>query len=51
MSRADNTKSTRVVFLDNLRYLMIVLVAIYHSVAAYATVAPWWAVHDATHTG
>jgi len=25
---------------------MIVFVVVYHSVAAYATVAPWWAVHD-----
>jgi glucan biosynthesis protein C len=37
----------RVEFLDNLRYLMIVLVVVYHSVAAYANVVPWWAVHDA----
>ncbi len=46
MSRADIRASTRVAFLDNIRYLMIVFVVVYHSVAAYATVAPWWAVHD-----
>ena len=33
-------------FLDNIRYLMIVLVVVYHSVAAYAIVAPHWIVHD-----
>jgi glucans biosynthesis protein C len=38
----------RVAFLDNLRYLMIVLVLVYHSVGAYATVAPHWLVHDTT---
>ena len=38
--------STRVAFMDNLRYLMIVLVVLYHAAAAYAIVAPHWAVHD-----
>jgi peptidoglycan/LPS O-acetylase OafA/YrhL len=38
----------RVAFLDNLRYLMVVLVVLYHAVAAYAIVAPHWAVHDTT---
>lgn len=33
-------------FLDNIRYLMIVSVVVYHSVAAYAIVAPHWIVHD-----
>jgi Acyltransferase family len=46
MSRTDIKASTRLDFLDNIRYLMIVFVVVYHSVAAYATVAPWWAVHD-----
>lgn len=40
--------SARVAFLDNLRYLMVVLVVLYHAVAAYAIVAPHWAVHDTT---
>ena len=44
MSRAET--SLRIVFLDNIRYLMIVFVVVYHSVAAYSTVAPWWGVHD-----
>lgn len=36
----------RVFFMDNVRYLMVVLVVLYHSVAAYALVAPHWAIHD-----
>jgi glucan biosynthesis protein C len=38
--------SARVPFMDNIRYLMVVLVVVYHSVAAYAIVAPHWMVHD-----
>ena len=38
--------STRVTFLDNLRYLMVLLVIVYHAVAAYARVALHWIVHD-----
>lgn len=40
--------STRVAFLDHIRYLMVVLVVVYHAVAAYATVAPHWPLHDAS---
>ena len=40
--------ATRFAFLDNIRYLMIMLVLIYHSVGAYATVAPHWLIHDNT---
>src|SRR5512144_3116961 len=45
---AAHSAATRVAFLDNIRYLMIVLVVIYHSVAAYATVAPHFPYHDTT---
>ncbi len=40
--------SARVTFMDNLRYLMVVLVIVYHAVAAYAIVAPHWTIHDTT---
>jgi glucan biosynthesis protein C len=43
-----SSASTRIPFLDNLRYLMVVLVVLFHAVAAYAIVAPHWAVHDTT---
>ena len=38
----------RLAFLDNLRYLMIMLVLVYHAFGAYASVAPHWLVHDTT---
>jgi glucan biosynthesis protein C len=41
----------RIAFLDNIRYLMIMFVVIYHSVAAYATVVPWWPYHDTSFLG
>ncbi len=48
---ADPTVSPgpgRLVFIDNLRYLMVVLVVVFHSVAAYAVIASHWPVHDTT---
>lgn len=43
---STSTASARVALMDNIRYLMVVLVVVYHSVAAYAIVAPHWMVHD-----
>lgn len=49
MEKTDGPASTvRISFLDNLRYLMILLVLVYHACGAYASVAPHWAVHDTT---
>jgi glucan biosynthesis protein C len=48
MSQSSTRTTTRIAFLDHLRYLMVLLVVVYHSVAAYSTVAPHWTVHD-TH--
>jgi glucans biosynthesis protein C len=45
---AASSASARLVFIDNVRYLMVVLVVVFHSVAAYAIVAPHWPVHDIT---
>ena len=39
-------KAERITYLDNLRSLMIVFVVLFHAAAAYAAVAPHWAVHD-----
>jgi len=36
----------RLPFMDNVRSMMIVLVVLYHAVAAFATVAPHWPLHD-----
>ena len=38
--------AARVAFMDNLRYLMVLFVHVYHAVGAYAVVAPHWVVHD-----
>jgi glucan biosynthesis protein C len=46
MSQANASTTTRIAFMDHIRYLMVLLVVVYHSVAAYATVAPHWEVHD-----
>lgn len=32
----------RIVFLDNLRYLMVLLVVVLHSAASYNNFVPWW---------
>ncbi|MBI5584546.1 MAG: acyltransferase family protein [Deltaproteobacteria bacterium] len=37
--------------MDNIRYLMVVLVVVHHSVGAYAIVAPHWIVHDTNTFG
>lgn len=42
------TDRTRLPFLDNLRYLMILLVLVFHTCGAYTSVAPHWVVHDTT---
>ena len=48
MSQTNPGTTTRIAFLDHIRYLMVLLVVVYHSVAAYSTVAPHWAVHDSS---
>jgi glucan biosynthesis protein C len=48
VSQTNLGTTTRIAFLDHIRYLMVLLVVVYHSVAAYSTVAPHWGVHD-TH--
>ena len=45
-SRTDTGTSTRIAFLDHIRTLMVLLVIVYHAVAAYSTVAPHWLIHD-----
>ncbi len=45
-SRMNTGVSTRIAFLDHIRTLMVLLVVVYHAVAAYSTVAPHWLIHD-----
>lgn len=43
----SNIKSTdRMYFLDLVRILAMFSVILYHAVAAYSTMTPWWTVHD-----
>jgi peptidoglycan/LPS O-acetylase OafA/YrhL len=42
----DNNNVSRIVFLDNIRYLMVLLVVILHAGCAYSKFIPWWAVND-----
>jgi glucan biosynthesis protein C len=46
MSHTNPGTTTRIAFLDHIRYLMVLLVVVCHSVAAYSAVAPHWGVHD-----
>ena len=36
----------RIVFLDNLRYLMVLLVVVLHSATSYSNFVPWWPVKE-----
>ena len=36
----------RILFLDNLRYLMVLLVVILHSAISYSNMVPWWCVTE-----
>ncbi|MCP4114018.1 MAG: acyltransferase [Desulfobacteraceae bacterium] len=41
-----HTYPGRYLFLDNLRYLMVLFVVIFHASISYCTIAPWWGVVD-----
>lgn len=36
----------RVIFLDNLRYLMVLLVVVLHAAISYGNFVPWWCIKD-----
>ncbi len=38
--------TNRVLFFDNLRYLMVLLVVILHATISYSSIVPWWCVRD-----
>jgi len=40
------SSSNRLIFFDNLRYLMILLVLIFHSGASYGSIVAFWPYHD-----
>ncbi len=43
---STETDNTRITFLDNLRYLMIVLLVLFHTANAYTNITSWWYVWD-----
>ncbi len=46
MATTDAKKTHEVVFFNNVRYLIILLVVVLHSAGAYNTTTPWWPVRD-----
>lgn len=43
--------TNRILFLDNLRYLMVLLVVVLHAACSYSNFVPWWSVKEAnTHS-
>jgi len=46
MNATPSTQARRLVFLDNLRTLMILLVLVFHSGASYGTLVGFWPYHD-----
>jgi len=44
------TDPDRISFLDNLRYLMVLLVVILHAASSYSNHAPWWSVKEANES-
>ncbi len=41
-----NKKNERIFFFDNIRYLLVFLVVVFHMTCAYTNYANWWAVND-----
>jgi peptidoglycan/LPS O-acetylase OafA/YrhL len=46
IASATKLRGERLFFFDLVRDVAMVAVVIYHAVAAYASVAPWWSIHD-----
>ena len=46
MQPAQNTGDDRILFLDNTRYLLVLLVVVFHSAAAYVFHATYWPIVD-----
>jgi len=44
MTYSEN--QSRILFLDNLRYLMVLLVVVLHAAIPYSNFVPWWAVKE-----
>ena len=45
-----NASKYRLIFFDNLRYLMVILVLVFHSGASYGSIVSLWPYHDPNPT-
>lgn len=45
----SQTSPERTIFLDNIRYLMVIFVLIFHASMSYVTIVPWWCVVDSNN--
>ncbi len=43
---AQQPDSDRLIYIDNLRYLMVLMVVVVHGACAYANIFPWWCVTE-----
>jgi len=46
MKQEINAPQNRLIFFDNLRYLMVLLVLVFHSGASYGSIVAFWPYHD-----
>ena len=50
MKQKTRTSQNRLIFFDNLRYLMVILVLVFHSGASYGSIVALWPYHDPNPT-
>ena len=46
MTQKNHAPPNRLIFFDNLRYLMVLLVLVFHSGASYGSMVAFWPYHD-----
>lgn len=46
LAMTHTSEKSRILFLDNLRYLMVLLVLILHAAISYSNFVPWWCVKE-----
>jgi len=50
MKMGQKVTANRIGYFDNIRYLMVLLVVVFHSACGYSNNTQWWAVDDANST-
>jgi glucan biosynthesis protein C len=46
LNQTKSATANRILFFDNLRYLMVLLVLIFHSSASYSEMVAFWPLHE-----